>query len=119
MFVFARPISYLFVQDPNAVVGTVVFVRVGVISLIMLGTDGTSTGTLRAIGDTRWPMYGKIGGLWLVMLPVAFVGTITSVGIFAIYLAYVLETTIPAIVSTYRLKSGIWKGDRANLVKYG
>lgn len=109
VFAFARPITLLFVQEPGAVAETVPFVRVAVLSLIGKGIDGSATGVLRATGDTRWPLYGKFAGLWLVMLPLAYLGAVTPLGLLALYMAYVAETAVPAGVSLYRFWTGKWR----------
>lgn len=106
--VFARPIARLFVQEPAAIVATVPFLWVVSISLIGLGIDGAATGTLRASGDTRWPMYGRLLGRYGAV-PVAYFGTVTPTGVLALYLAMIVETYIPAAITFYRFRTGKWK----------
>lgn len=109
ILIFARPITYIFVQDPSAVDATVPFVRIAAVSLLGMGIDSTSNGILRATGDTRWPLYGKFVGLYFFMIPLAYLGTVTALGIWGIYFAVIAETVVPAFVSWYRFQTGKWK----------
>lgn len=109
VLVFARLLTSLFIQDPDTVSGAVTFVRIGAISAIGQGIDGVNTGTLRAGGDTRWPLYGRLAGLYGFTLPLAYLAIVTPFGIYALYLALVTETFVPALVTTYRFQAGTWK----------
>jgi len=73
-----------------------------------MGIDETTTGALRGAGDTRWPLYGKLVGLYLFALPIAYFGTYYSIGIIMIYIAFVAETFIPASISFYRFRTDKW-----------
>lgn len=106
--VFARPIAQLFVQTTQAVAATVPFIWTVMIAVIGLGIDATATGTLRAGGDTHWPMYGRLLGRYST-IPIVYLGVITPIGVGAVYLALVVETFLPAGVTFYRFKTGKWK----------
>lgn len=108
VIVLARPITLLFVREPAAVAVTVPFVAVSAASLFGLGIDSTVTGVLKATGDTRWPLYGKFIGLYLFVLPIAYIGS-TGTGVVALYVALVAETAVPAAVGFYRFRTGRWK----------
>ena len=108
VFLLARPIASVFVDDPGTVDRAVPFIRVAAVSAVGFGVDGATTGALRGSGDTRWPFYGKLVGLYGVMLPVAYLATVTPLGIAALYLALLVETAVPAAVTYYRFRSGAW-----------
>lgn len=107
-FVFASYIARLFVSQPDVLAQTTVFVRIAAIAVIGMGVDGVSTGSLRAAGDTRWPLYGKFIGLYVVALPIAYLGIVTPLGLIAVYVAFVAETFVPAGISFLRFWSGHW-----------
>jgi putative MATE family efflux protein len=107
--VFAEPIAGIFVDDPTAVSLTTRFVIVAAISVIPLGLGGSITGVLRGAGDTRIPFYATLFGLYVCALPVAYLGTITSLGVIALYIALVVETTVPAAITLWRVRTGRWK----------
>lgn len=108
MFVFAEPIATLFTEDPGAVAATVPFVMVMAVSLLGLGLDEASSGVIAAGGDTRWPLYGRLVGLYVFMIPIAYLGVITPVGIVALYVAITAETVVPAVISFVRYRTGAW-----------
>lgn len=108
VIIFARPIARVFVSSPNAIAATVPFVRIAALSVIGIGIDGVTTGVLRAGGDTRWPLYGKLLGLYIITIPMAYVGVITPLGVLALYAALLTETVVPALVSYYRFNTEKW-----------
>ena len=104
----AGPIARLFVRTPEAVATTVPFIWVVMVAVVGLGVDATATGTLRAGGDTRWPMYGYLLGQYST-IPIAYLGTVTPLGVGAVYLALIAETYLPAWVTFHRFRTGKWK----------
>lgn len=108
VIVFARPIARIFVDQPGVLHQTAVFIRVAAVAVIWMGIDGVATGVLRGAGDTRWPLYGKFTGLYILALPIAYLGTITPLGITAVYVALVVETFVPSVVSLFRFWSRRW-----------
>jgi putative MATE family efflux protein len=108
--VFAEPVSRLFVSEPGAVEAAAAFVRVAAVSSIGLGLERSTYGTLRGAGDTAWPFYGKLVGLYGFALPIAVAGSQPAVGIglLALYLAFVVETFVPAAGNLYRQRSNAW-----------
>ncbi|GAB3025162.1 MATE family efflux transporter [Natronobiforma cellulositropha] len=119
VFVFAEPIAGVFVEPGEALALTTVFVQVATLSVIFNGINGGASGPLNASGDTRWPFYARVVGLYGFALPVAYLGTtaltlplvgpIPALGIGALYVALVLETLVPAAVVYARFSSGRWK----------
>ena len=111
VLVFARPISRVFVQDPAILPLVTVFVAVAAVSVVFSGVNGGATGPLRASGDTRWPLYSQLAGMYLVALPVAYLGTANGLGLGrpALYAAIVLEMAVPAAITYYRYQTGTWK----------
>jgi len=111
VLVFARPISRVFVQDPAILPLVTVFVAVAAVSVVFSGVNGGATGPLRASGDTRWPLYSQLAGMYVVALPVAYLGTANGLGLGrpALYAAIVLEMAVPAAITYYRYQTGTWK----------
>lgn len=109
VFIFADPVSRLFVSDPDVIGTTKALVRVTCISVVLWGIMNGSLGPLRASGDTSWPLYGQLAGLLLLALPAAYLGAVTSLGITGLYLALLFETGVPAAVTYYRFRSDRWK----------
>lgn len=108
IFVGARPVSFLFVQDPALIPTTAALLRATCVSVVFHGLLNGALGPLRAGGDTTWPFYGQLAGLFFFALPLAYVGATTQLGLWGVYLALVFETAIPAFVTYYRYHSGAW-----------
>ncbi|GCF13674.1 MATE family efflux transporter [Haloarcula mannanilytica] len=106
---FSRGIARLFVSDPTVLPLVTVFVAVACASVVFRGVDGGSVGPLRASGDTRWPFYSQLAGMYLFALPMAYLGYVTPLGTLALYASLVVETAVPAAVTYYRFRSGTWR----------
>jgi len=103
----SRPIAGVFV-GPEEVALTAVFVAAAGVSTVPLGVDGSVSGTLRGAGDTRIPFVATLAGLYLVALPVAYLGTVTPLGVLALPVALVAETAVPMVVNLLRFRTGAW-----------
>jgi Na+-driven multidrug efflux pump len=103
----ADPIAAVFVDDAAGGV-TATFVAVAAVSAVALGGDGSVTGTLCGAGDTRVPFLATLAGLYLVALPVAYLGTISALGASALLLALLAETGVPALVNVARFRTRRW-----------
>ena len=105
--VAAEPVAAVFADGP-ATRTTAVFVAVAAVSTVPLGVDGSVTGTLRGAGDTRVPFVATLAGLYLVALPLAYLGTVTTLGVAGLLAALVAETTVPMLVDVARFRTRTW-----------
>lgn len=108
-FVFAGEISRLFVSDIETLPVAEPFVQVAALSVLFWGVSGAATGPLTASGDTRWPFYANILGLYVFAIPLAYLGSATALGLYGLYLALMAETVVPAAVNYYRFSTDKWK----------
>ena len=108
VFVAAWPIGHLFIENGAALNVTAALIRAACVSVLLWGVMSGGMGTLRASGDTRWPFYGQLLGLFGFALPAAYLGTTTGLGLWGLYLSLVLETGVPAAVIYYRYASHEW-----------
>lgn len=106
---FAGPISGLFVSDPDVLPTTIMLVRTTCLSVVLWGVVTGAKGPLRASGDTRWPLYGHVVALVAFVLPAAYLGAVTPLGVAGLALALLFETGVPAAVTYYRFRSDAWK----------
>jgi putative MATE family efflux protein len=111
VFVFAEWVVVAFVGDPTApeVPIAVPLVRVACLAVVLQGVSGAASGPLNAAGDTRWPFIAQALGMFGVSIPLVYLGTVTPLGIYGLYLAFVAETAVPAAMNHYRFRQGIWK----------
>jgi putative MATE family efflux protein len=71
-FIFARPLTSLFIQDPAVIEWGTACVRLAALEQPTLALTYVFGGALRGAGDTKWPMYVTITGVWLVRLPLIY-----------------------------------------------
>ena len=84
-------------------------VYVSCFAILAQGVNGAVAGPLDASGDTRWPFMAQAVGMFLCSIPLAYLGTTTPLALWGLYLSYVAETTVPAILNYYRFSTGRWK----------
>ncbi|WP_416839104.1 MATE family efflux transporter [Haloferax sp. DFSO52] len=108
---FARPIVLGFVSDPGdpAVPVAIDLVYVACAVVTLQGVSGGAAGPLDASGDTQWTFGSQFVGMFLGSIPLAYIGSVTSLGLVGLYLAFAAETTIPAALNYYRFRTGTWK----------
>ncbi len=111
VFLLAEPVVVLFVGDPAApeVPVAVPLVRMACIAVVLQGVSGGAAGPLDAAGDTRWPFASQALGMFGVSIPLVYLGSVTPLGIYGLYLAFLAETSVPAALNYYRFRSGVWK----------
>jgi Na+-driven multidrug efflux pump len=111
VFVFVDEIVGAFVGDPASPVVPIAvsLVSAACVAIVLRGVSGAAAGPLDASGDTNWTFYSQLLGLFGVAIPVAYVGATTSLGLYGLYLAFLAETTIPAVLNYYRFNSEKWK----------
>ncbi|OVE85211.1 MATE family efflux transporter [Natronolimnobius baerhuensis] len=109
--IFAEQIVVLFAEDPT---GPVIPIAVSLVyaacfATLFQGVSGAAAGPLDASGDTRIPFISQVIGMFFVAIPLAFLGATTSLGYWGLYLAFVAETSVPAIINYWRFRTNKWK----------
>lgn len=108
VFALAPVVAGLFSRDPETIARMTPFVRVASVSSVGLGLFRTYEGVLKGSGENRWTLYGRLFGLYVLLLPVTYLGATTSLGLRAVFAALVAETWGAALVTGYRVRSGKW-----------
>jgi len=108
--VFAEPIVRLFLDSTatETISIAVGLVYVVCLSVIGRGIGGTYAGALDAAGDTRWPFYSRVLGMFELAIPLTYLGTVTPLGIYGLYLGYFGQALVPALINYYRFTAGKW-----------
>ncbi len=111
VLIFAEPIVHLYVGDRTAesVPIAIGLTQAAAIAVVANAVSGTYAGALDATGDTRWPFYSGVVGMFGVAIPLAYLGAITALGLWGLYLAYLAQTTIPAVINRYRFQTDAWR----------
>ncbi|MFA5468919.1 MAG: MATE family efflux transporter [Sphaerochaetaceae bacterium] len=66
-------------------------------------------GVLRSGGDTRFSMFTELAGVWIIGVPLAFLGALVlKMPIHQLYLFLALEEVFKFILGMIRVKSGKW-----------
>jgi len=130
--IFAEPIVLGFADDPGnlSVPVAVSLVHAACLAVVLQGVSTAAAGALEASGDTRWPFYSQLLGMFGLGIPLAYLGavgltipalelsligltfpgvSIPAIGLWGLYLAFLAETAVPAVINYYRFASGRWK----------
>ncbi len=110
IFVAARPIARLFVDDEAVIADAFSFIRVLAAAQPLMAVDFTLGGALRGAGDTRFPLLTVILGFYLCRLGAAYVVTFTlGLGVLWLWLAVLGDYAARSALKGYRFESGAWK----------
>ena len=112
VFVLAEPVVGLFIgEDAGAMTAPVAvdLVRAACVAVVARGITGTYSGALDASGDTTWTFYAYIAGMFGFTIPVVFLGAMTPLGMWGLYLSFFGQSLVPAVVNYYRFSTGKWK----------
>ncbi|AEN04851.1 MATE family efflux transporter [Halolamina sp.] len=108
--VFAEQLVLVFTGGPGPEVPIAVnLLYAACVAVLFQGVSGAAIGPLDASGDTRVPFVSQLIGMFGGSIPLAYIGSVTALGHWGIYLAFVAETTIPAAINYWRFRSGTWK----------
>lgn len=70
------------------------------------------TGALRAGGDTRFAMLADVSCVWLIGVPMAFIGALVlKLPVYYVVLLVQLEEVVKFFITTYRFRSKKWVRD--------
>lgn len=68
-----------------------------------------ASGALRGAGDTKWPFFIALAGMWLVRIPLAFIlFKVTGLGVECAWYAMATDLAVRGIISFFRLRYGNW-----------
>ena len=110
---FGEPLMHLFSSDPEVtrLGGAVLFIAAWNQPFMALAQ--VLAGGLRGAGDTRYPMIVTMLSVWAVRLPVGWLlGIALGWGLQGIYLGYVLDTVVRAVLVWWRWRHARWKAMR-------
>jgi putative MATE family efflux protein len=110
IYIFARPIAELFIDDPAVVSEAVSFMHVLAIAQPLMAADSTLGGALRGAGDTRFPLITVIVGFYGARLGFAWVAAgLLHLDLFWVWAALLGDYLFRAILKAWRFKTGAWK----------
>jgi putative MATE family efflux protein len=109
LFLAARPIAVLFVDDPSVVTDAVSFIRTLAVAQPLMGIDSTMGGALRGAGDTRFPLVAVLVGFYGCRLGFAYAAVLLHLSLPWVWFALMGDYIARAGLKAWRFQSGHWK----------
>jgi putative MATE family efflux protein len=110
IFLFARPIAELFIDDPAVVADAVSFIHVLAVAQPLMAADSALGGALRGAGDTRFPLVTVIVGFYVARLGCAWLASsVLSLSLVWVWAALLGDYLFRAALKAWRFKTGTWK----------
>lgn len=109
IFVAARPVAALFVDDADVVADAVSFIRILAAAQPLMAVDFTIGGALRGAGDTRFPLVAVFVGFYGCRLASAYAAVLLHLSLPWVWLALVGDYIARAGLKAWRFQTGRWK----------
>ena len=115
--VSSRFIVKLFDFTPTGLsYASIIIIIYSVMLFVKVYNSAIITGALRAGGDTRFAMFAETGCVWLIGVPLAFIGALVlKLPVYYVVLLVQTEEFVKFFITTYRFRSRKWV---KNLVKH-
>lgn len=109
-FVFAEPLTKLFIDDPEVIRWGTLCVMIAAFEQPTIALANIFAGALRGAGDTRWPMYVTILGVWVFRMPLVYLCVyVWKFSIISVWVVTVLDFLIRSLILWWRFREGGWK----------
>ena len=108
-FILSEQIIDLFSNDPAVIALGGKMLRIEAFAESFFAITTVLSGVLRGAGDTKWPFYISLAGMWLLRVPVAFV-LINGFGwsLHAVWVGMALDLILRGLISLWRFRKGGW-----------
>ena len=109
MFIFAPNLMGLFIKDAQVIALGALVLRIQAFGEIGLAIANISSGIFKGAGDTKWPFYIAVIGMWIVrIIPAIILIGIFDFGLVGIWIPMAFDWTVRAGISLYRFKNDRW-----------
>jgi putative MATE family efflux protein len=113
LFLVSEPLSRLFTQDPDVVYWSATCIMLAILEQPSMAATMILGNALRGGGDTRWPAYGTIVGMWLVRIPLTYLLIADrDYSIAAAWLITAADHLVRALIVALRFYYGGWNKPR-------
>lgn len=110
LFVFAPQIVKIFTNTTEVQIMVVNVLRLIALFQCFIAITQIFTSALQGAGDTKFPMYATLIGIWGVRVGIGyFLGIIMNLGLYGVWIAYALDITIRALLLMIRFRYEKWK----------
>lgn len=105
MFIFAPKLIGFFIKDKAVIKMGATLLRIEAIAEPCIGINQVLTGVMKARGDTRWPFYVALSGMWFVRIPVGIIVVkCFGLGLRVLWIVMAVDWIIRAAICFVRLK---------------
>jgi putative MATE family efflux protein len=109
-FVFARQIGMLFLNEPEAINQTVIYLRIFCFFYLPFGLMSSLNSVTQGIGNTIFPMLVTVASVYLIRLPLAyFLAFNQHFGVRGVYIAMALSPAFGFVAIASYYYSGVWQ----------
>ena len=109
-YIFAPIFARLFSEDKEVIDLVVKVLRIIALFQPFLCMTLVITSILQRAGDTKFPMYSTLIGIWGVrVLGVYVLGIKLNMGLVGVWIAYALDLTVRGVILMIRFINGKWK----------
>lgn len=109
-FIFAPQLAALFTQTEEIQEMVVKVLRLIAFFQPFAAITQIFTSALQGAGDTKFPMYTTLLGIWGVRVGIGYLlGVILGLGLFGVWIGYALDITIRGILLLIRFFNGNWQ----------
>lgn len=110
IYLAARPIARLFVDDPAVIAHAVPFIHVLAVAQPLMAIDFTLGGALRGAGDTRFPLLAVFVAFYGCRLGLASLVTLWwRLDVFWLWCALLADYAARCALKAWRFRSGRWQ----------
>jgi Na+-driven multidrug efflux pump len=106
----AHPLARFLIDDPEVVRLTVVFIYILGSVQALMAVEFTLSGALRGAGDTRFPLYTVVCGLFGVRVALAGLFAWLGMPVEWVFAALIADYMVKASLLTWRFRSRRWVG---------
>lgn len=109
-FVFPHYFMHFLTNEPEVISLGIMCLRIVALAQPPFATAIVLSGGIRGAGDTKFPMYASILGIWIIRLSLAMVlGIFLGLGLFGVWLAMAIDLYFRGFLFYFRFSSGYWK----------
>ncbi len=109
-YIFAPNLASLFTKDPLVKEQVVMVLRIIALFQPFLAITQVITSALQGAGDTKFPMYSSLIGIWGVrVLGVYILSVRLDYGLRGVWIAYAFDISLRGIILMLRFLRGKWK----------
>ncbi|WP_018589306.1 MATE family efflux transporter [Terrisporobacter glycolicus] len=110
LFIFAPQIVKIFTNTVEVQIMVINVLRLIALFQCFIAITQIFTSALQGAGDTKFPMYATLVGIWGVRIGIGyFLGIIMNFGLFGVWIAYAIDITVRAFLLIIRFNHGKWE----------